>query len=274
MTNFCSLSPPVPHAIRYFTHPQKLAGQCAKLKCCLNYEVDAYVECQKRLPSKEITLETADSTYYYFKADILRGAITYSTDKNFLANEVTISPKRAFEIINMNKQGEKPVKLAADNDAEDPKSKDLLEQESVTRFDKNKSGKNKKKKKNPEKQRNANAQEMQNNTKPNGGNATETKNSASHSKKQKNKVERPKNKNNEQQGEAGVNKQLPAGPVKQNTKKLPAVTAQTKEGAKAENTNHPASANNNGGKPNRNNRRPKNKGNADEGGNAPQQPQM
>ena len=64
-------------------------------------------------------------------------------------------------------------------------------------------------------------------------------------------------------------------PVKQNTKKLPAVTAQTKEGAKAENTNHPASANNNGGKPNRNNnRRPKNKGNADEGGNAPQQPQM
>lgn len=94
-------------------------------------------------------------------------------------------------------------------------------------------------------------------------------------KNKKNKVERPKNKNNEQQGEAGVNKQLPAGPVKQNTKKLPAVTAQTKEGAKAENTNHPASANNNGGKPNRNNnRRPKNKGNADEGGNAPQQPQM
>ncbi|MDN0067099.1 PSP1 domain-containing protein [Bacteroides gallinaceum] len=275
MTNFVSVSTSAARYQDISLNPQKLAGQCAKLKCCLNYEVDAYVECQKRLPSKEITLETADSTYYYFKADILRGAITYSTDKNFLANEVTISPKRAFEIINMNKQGEKPVKLAADNDAEDPKSKDLLEQESVTRFDKNKSGKNKKKKKNPEKQRNANAQEMQNNTKPNGGNATETKNSAPHSKKPKNKVERPKNKNNEQQGEAGVNKQLPAGPVKQNTKKLPAVTAQTKEGAKAENTNHPASANNNGGKPNRNNnRRPKNKGNADEGGNAPQQPQM
>ena len=92
MTNFVSVSTSAARYQDISLNPQKLAGQCAKLKCCLNYEVDAYVECQKRLPSKEITLETADSTYYYFKADILRGAITYSTDKNFLANEVTISP--------------------------------------------------------------------------------------------------------------------------------------------------------------------------------------
>ena len=66
-------------------NPQKLAGQCAKLKCCLNYEVDCYVEAQKRLPSREIELETKDGTFYFFKADILSNQVSYSTDKNFPA---------------------------------------------------------------------------------------------------------------------------------------------------------------------------------------------
>ncbi len=144
MKNFISVSTSAARFQDISLNPQKLAGQCAKLKCCLNYEVDAYVECLKRLPSKEITLETADATYYYFKADILGGKITYSTDKCFLANEATITARRAFEIINMNKRGEKPAKLIDENAAvEAPSSKDLVEQESLTRFDKSK---NKKKK--------------------------------------------------------------------------------------------------------------------------------
>lgn len=147
MTSFISVSTSAARYQDISLNPQKLAGQCAKLKCCLNYEVDAYVECQKRLPSKEIELETSDSTYYYFKADILSGNITYSTDKSFLANECTISARRAFEVINMNKRGEKPEKLDSSEVAkEDRKTKDLLEQESLTRFDKNKTSKNKKKK--------------------------------------------------------------------------------------------------------------------------------
>ena len=147
MTNFVSVSTGAARFQDISLNPQKLAGQCAKLKCCLNYEVDAYVECLKRLPSKEITLETADATYYYFKADILKGTVTYSTDKSFLANEATISARRAFEIINMNKRGEKPAKLLEEKFTAEPKqSKDLLEQESLTRFDKSKNGKNRKKK--------------------------------------------------------------------------------------------------------------------------------
>lgn len=147
MTSFISVSTSAARYQDISLNPQKLAGQCAKLKCCLNYEVDAYVECQKRLPSKEIELETSDSTYYYFKADILSGNITYSTDKSFLANECTISARRAFEVINMNKRGEKPEKLDSSEIAkEDRRTKDLLEQESLTRFDKNKTSKNKKKK--------------------------------------------------------------------------------------------------------------------------------
>ena len=146
MKNFVSVSTSAARFQDISLNPQKLAGQCAKLKCCLNYEVDAYVECQKRLPSKEITLETADNTYYFFKADILSGTITYSTDKSFLANEATISARRAFEIINMNKRGEKPEKLVGDNVVEEkPTSRDLVEQESLTRFDKNKNKKKKQK---------------------------------------------------------------------------------------------------------------------------------
>ncbi len=148
MKNFVSVSTSAARYQDISLNPQKLAGQCAKLKCCLNYEVDAYVECQKRLPSKEITLETADSTYYFFKADILGGTITYSTDKSFLANEATITARRAFEIINMNKRGEKPEKLIGDNVVEEkPSSRDLVEQESLTRFDNNNKNNNKKKKK-------------------------------------------------------------------------------------------------------------------------------
>lgn len=147
MTNFISVSTSAARFQDISLNPQKLAGQCAKLKCCLNYEVDAYVECQKRLPSKEITLETADATYFYFKADILKNTITYSTDKSFLANEATITARRAFEIINMNKRGEKPKKLVEEyNEREAKQPKDLLEQESLTRFDKSKNSKGKKKK--------------------------------------------------------------------------------------------------------------------------------
>ena len=152
MTNFVSVSTSAARYQDISLNPQKLAGQCAKLKCCLNYEVDAYVESQKRLPSKEMTLETTDSTFYFFKADILKGTIMYSTDKNFIANAVTITARRAFEIINMNRRGENPESLTESVKKNEPqKPVDLVEQESLTRFDKRKgNNSNRKKKRKPE----------------------------------------------------------------------------------------------------------------------------
>ena len=147
MTNFVSVSTSAARYQDISLNPQKLAGQCAKLKCCLNYEVDVYVESQKRLPSKEVTLETTEGTYYFFKADILKGLITYSTDKNFMANAVTITSRNAFEIINMNKRGEKPENLVDVNSSTSQKTFDLVEQESLTRFDKRKNNNNNRKKK-------------------------------------------------------------------------------------------------------------------------------
>ena len=156
MTSFVSVSTSAVRFQDISLNPQKLAGQCAKLKCCLNYEVDCYVEAQKRLPSKEIELETKDGTFYFFKADILSNQVSYSTDKNFPANLVTISGKRAFEVIGMNKKGMKPDSLLEEERKAEPKKPiDLLEQESVTRFDRsrnnskegNNANRNKKKKK-------------------------------------------------------------------------------------------------------------------------------
>ena len=147
MTNFVSVSTSAARYQDISLNPQKLAGQCAKLKCCMNYEVDVYVESQKRLPSKEVTLETTEGTYYFFKADILKGLITYSTDKNFMANAVTITARNAFEVINMNKRGEKPENLIDVNSSTSQKTFDLVEQESLTRFDKRKNNNNNRKKK-------------------------------------------------------------------------------------------------------------------------------
>ena len=143
MTNVVSVSTSAARYQDISLNPQKLAGQCAKLKCCLNYEVDCYVEAQKRLPSKEIELETKDGVFYFFKADILSNQITYSTDKSIPANLVTISGRRAFEVIGLNKRGIKPESLLEETHRTEPKKPvDLLEQESLTRFDRNRKNKN------------------------------------------------------------------------------------------------------------------------------------
>lgn len=147
MSNFVSVATSAARFQDISLNPQKLAGQCAKLKCCLNYEVDAYVEAVKKLPSKEIRLETKDNTYVQFKTDIFGKLITYSTDKNVPANLVTITASRAFEVIALNKRGIKPDSLLADGEEVEKKKSefgDIVGQDSVTRFDKAKKKKRKK----------------------------------------------------------------------------------------------------------------------------------
>ncbi|MBQ8221646.1 MAG: hypothetical protein IJZ31_10675 [Bacteroidaceae bacterium] len=146
LTSFTSVSTSAARFQDISMNPQKLAGQCAKLKCCMNYEVDTYVEAMKRFPARDITLETLESTYYFFKCDILKREITYSTDKSFAANLVTISTRRAFDVINMNKKGMKPESLLEDGASSEPQRTDLLDQDSVSRFDSAKKKKKKKKK--------------------------------------------------------------------------------------------------------------------------------
>ena len=139
MKNFVSVSTGAARYQDISLNPQKLAGMCAKLKCCLNYEVDDYIEASRKLPSKEMVLQTQDNDYYLFKSDILAGMVTYSTDKKIPANIETITARRAFEVIEMNKRGEKPLSLLEDGAVKrQDRPVDLLAGESITRFDKSK----------------------------------------------------------------------------------------------------------------------------------------
>lgn len=138
MKNFSSVSTAAARFQDITPNPQKLAGQCAKLKCCLNYEVDTYMEAARKLPERNVQLQTADATYYFFKADTLAGLVTYSSDRRMAANLVTITTDRAQEIIAMNEAGEKPLCLEAEGPAEPKRPVDLAEQDDLTRFDKTK----------------------------------------------------------------------------------------------------------------------------------------
>ena len=150
MKNFSSVSTNAARIQDIPLNPQKLAGMCAKLKCCLNYEVDDYLEASRKLPPKDIVLVTQDAEYHLFKTDILAGLCTYSTDKNLGANMETITAKRAKEIIAMNKKGEKPLSLLEDDRVKEVKKPvDLLADADVSRFDKAKKKKKKKSKKAP-----------------------------------------------------------------------------------------------------------------------------
>lgn len=154
LKNFVSVSTGAARCQNLSLNPQKLAGQCAKLKCCLNYEVDDYLEAFKRLPPKDVQLLTQDATFYFFKSDTLAGQVSYSTDKNLAANMATIPVERAFEIIAMNRRGEKPLSLSGEAVATTHTVRaDLLEQDSLTRFDK--SNRRKKKRRRSDEERRA-----------------------------------------------------------------------------------------------------------------------
>ena len=135
MTRFNSVSTTAARFQDIAPNPQKLAGQCAKLKCCLNYEVDQYIEAARQLPSREIALETLDATYYFFKADVLTGMVSYSTDHRMATNLCTIPAERAFEVIRMNRDGLRPERLERETDCKPKQSNDLLDEQSLTRFD-------------------------------------------------------------------------------------------------------------------------------------------
>lgn len=136
MSNFVSVSTNAARCQDLSLNPQKLAGQCAKLKCCMNYEIDTYVEASRAFPNKDVTLETKDATYYQVKCDLLKKEITYSTSKDTFSNVQTITTDRAWQIIKLNRRGVKVESLSENSIlSEQSAFGDILGQD-VTRFDK------------------------------------------------------------------------------------------------------------------------------------------
>lgn len=160
MKNFVSVSTNAARIQDISLNPQKLAGMCAKLKCCLNYEVDDYVEAGRKMPARDVVLQTDDSDWYLFKTDILAGLVTYSTDKSIAANLITITAERARAVIEMNRRGEKPEALdEGDAVSTSDRPADLLADADISRFDKAK--KKKKAKNRPNRQQPANNQQRE-----------------------------------------------------------------------------------------------------------------
>ena len=142
MTTFSSVSTGAARVQDITMNPQKLTGQCGKIKCCMNFEVNAYAEAQRSLPDREVVLETSSDSYYHFKTDHFQRQVTYSTVRNAPVRLVTISAERAFEVISLNRRGERPEHLeeTATEERRSSRSSDILADNSLTRFDRERRG--------------------------------------------------------------------------------------------------------------------------------------
>lgn len=173
ITNFISVSTSAARYQDISLNPQKLAGQCGKLKCCLNYEVDAYIDEQKDFPATNITLNTGEGLLYHQKTDIFGRTMYYSLDKEGKGSLVKLPVKRIKEIIAMNRKGIIPPKA---DDREhvnnDIKYTDGVGEESLSRFDEKKTKKRRSKNKNNNRPKNNNQQQQNNqsNRQPEQGN--------------------------------------------------------------------------------------------------------
>ena len=120
-------------------NPQKLAGQCSKLKCCLNYEAAVYVDAQKDFPEVKNPLETLDGTAYLQKTDVLKRLMWFSFDPHTAVNLTAVPVERVKEIIELNQQGKKPDFLVDENHIVSAAVTDFISsagEDSITRFDK------------------------------------------------------------------------------------------------------------------------------------------
>lgn len=160
MNNFVSVSTSAARCQDVSLTPQRLAGQCTKLKCCMNFELPVYRDALKDFPSKDIVLQSKEADYFHFKTDVFKRKITYSTSKHLAANLVVLSVERANEIIALNKKGEKVDVMEVeekDTSKEElvvPDYQNVVGQDSLTRFDKSKRKKKRSKNRNKNKSNN------------------------------------------------------------------------------------------------------------------------
>lgn len=176
LTDFRSVSTAAARYQQLSLNPQKLAGQCGKLKCCLNYELDSYLDALKSFPSSDVRLQTEKGNAFHIKTDVFKGQMWYmfeergeEVSKSIL---VPLSPSDVKEVIEMNKAGKKPLDLKsyiAVEEVAEPDYTNVVGQDSLNRFDNAfKKKKNKKRKGKGAGQGGENRPQNQN-AKPNSG---------------------------------------------------------------------------------------------------------
>ena len=135
ISSFQSISTSAARCQDLSLNPQKLAGQCGKLKCCLNYEVATYMDAQSRIPKVSGPLEFEDGLAYLRKTDILRELMYFSYDKSSDANLYPLEAAEVMEIIKMNRNGLKPESLRSEPAPAAPEFVTAVGDDSITRFD-------------------------------------------------------------------------------------------------------------------------------------------
>lgn len=136
MSSFSSVTTNAARMQEISLNPQKLAGQCSKLKCCLMYEYDVYADARRTIPRLREPLQTLDGEYFLVKVDPLAQTMTFSTSKGTMANLTTLPIWRVKEILAINRAGEKAETLmgsAVEERVEEPTYRS--EEDSITRFD-------------------------------------------------------------------------------------------------------------------------------------------
>ena len=168
MTTFSSVSTGAARVQDITMNPQKLTGQCGKIKCCMNFEVNAYAEAQRSLPDRDVVLETASDSYYHFKTDHFQRQVTYSTVRSAPA-------ERAFEVIGMNRRGERPETLEPQEGEErrGGRTSDILADNSLTRFDRERRGARRGESRPPRREGGARRERPQRSAEPQGQGASE-----------------------------------------------------------------------------------------------------
>lgn len=146
ITNFQSISTQAARCQDLSLNPQKLAGQCGKLKCCINYEVPVYLDAQSRIPQISTPLEFMDGQAWLVKVDVLKGIMWFSYEQGNASKVTPLTVEEVRRIKAANQKGSKPATMLKDQD--DSESIDFVSSigdDSIDRFDKKKKKKKKKK---------------------------------------------------------------------------------------------------------------------------------
>ena len=135
ISSFKSISTAAARCQDLSLNPQKLAGQCGKLKCCLNYEVATYLDAQSRIPKVSEPLEFQDGPAYLRKTDILREVMYFSYDKTSDAQLYPLAAAEVKEIMKKNRDGVKPESLRSEPEPVMPEFVTAVGDDSISRFD-------------------------------------------------------------------------------------------------------------------------------------------
>jgi cell fate regulator YaaT (PSP1 superfamily) len=150
LTDFRSVSTSAARYQQLSLNPQKLAGQCGKLKCCLNYELDMYLDAIKSFPKSDTKLQTENGNAYHVKTDVFKRQMWYAYEGNSAAGLISLTPERVREIAKMNADGKKPKELNeyVHEVVKEPDYSNVVGQDSLNRFEHAFKAKKKKKKPN------------------------------------------------------------------------------------------------------------------------------